>query len=239
MFRIHGADLGGRVQVIPGWVDLERFQIIPDRTAAKRALGWPLDVPVLFTLRRLVPRMGLDRLVRAVAIVRDRGQKLHLVIGGSGPLRQELEQLAVSLNLSSSIRFVGRVADADLPTMYGACDAFVLPTAGLECFGLIALEALACGRPVLATPVAAIPEVVSNFEKQWLATSADEAGITNLLHAYLSGRLPDHSPAQLRRRTKELYSQSTRLQQFATAVLGSPGGTAPAALGHESLADTR
>ncbi len=222
MFRIHGAELGGRVQVIPGWVDLERFQVIHDRTASKRALGWPVDVPVLFTLRRLVPRMGLDRLLRAVAILRDRGQKLHLVIGGSGPLRQELEQLARSLNLSSSIRFVGRVSDADLPTMYGACDAFVLPTAGLECFGLIALEALACGRPVLATPVAAIPEVVSNFEKEWLATSADEVAIANLLHAYLSGQLPDHSPTELRRRTQDLYSQGARLRQFATAVLGAP-----------------
>jgi glycosyltransferase involved in cell wall biosynthesis len=223
MIRIHGAELGGRIHVIPGWVDLERFQIVSDRTAAKRALGWPLDVPVFFTLRRLVPRMGLDRLVRAVGILRDRGQKLHLVIGGTGPLRQELEHLASSLNLSSSIHFLGRVPDADLPTMYGACDAFVLPTAGLECFGLIALEALACGRPVLATPVAAIPEVVSNFEKEWLATSADEGAIADLLHAYLSGRLPDHSPAELRSRTEELYSQRTRLQQFARAVLDSPG----------------
>src|SRR6185437_10968640 len=52
--RIHGAELAGRIQVIPGWVDLDRFQIIPDRAAAKQALGWSLDVPVLFTLRRLV-----------------------------------------------------------------------------------------------------------------------------------------------------------------------------------------
>ena len=83
--RIHGAELGNRIQVIPGWVDLERFKIVPDRTAAKQALGWPLDVPVLFTLRRLVRRMGLDRLVRAVGILRQRGHKLHLIIGGAGP----------------------------------------------------------------------------------------------------------------------------------------------------------
>jgi glycosyltransferase involved in cell wall biosynthesis len=223
MIRIPGTEVGERVHVIPGWVDLERFQIVSDRTAAKRALGWPLDVPVLFTLRRLVPRMGLDRLVRAVGILRDRGQTLHLVIGGAGPLRQELEHLASSLNLSSSIHFLGRVPDPDLPTMYGSCDAFVLPTAGLECFGLIALEALACGRPVLATPVAAIPEVVSNFEKEWLAASADEGALADLLYAYLSGRLPDHSPAELRSRTEELYSQRTRLQQFARAVLDSSG----------------
>jgi glycosyltransferase involved in cell wall biosynthesis len=111
--------------------------------------------------------------------------------------------------------------------MYGACDAFVLPTAELECFGLIALEALACGRPVLATPVAAIPEVVSNFEKAWLASSAEEGAIADLLHAYLSGRLPVHSPAALRSRTQELYAQNIRLRQFATAVLGSLGEGLP------------
>ncbi|MGE5321641.1 MAG: glycosyltransferase family 4 protein [Actinomycetota bacterium] len=238
MIRIHGAELGNRVQVIPGWVDLNRFQIIRDRDAAKRALGWPQDVPVLFTLRRLVPRMGLDRLVRAAAILRDRGRNFQLIIGGAGPLRQELEQLVQALNLTGSIRFLGRVPDADLPLMYGACDAFVLPTAGLECFGLIALEALACGRPVLATPVAAIPEVISNFESQWLARSADEDAIADLIEAYLSERLPAYAPAEVRRRTQELYSQGARLPQFTATVLGS-SVDAPARSSPEPAAGSR
>jgi glycosyltransferase involved in cell wall biosynthesis len=221
MIRIHGHQLGSRIQVIPGWVDLQRFSIIADRTAAKKALGWPLDIPVLFTLRRLVRRMGLDRLVRAIGILRDRGHKLRLIIGGAGPLRQELEQMVQALDLSDSVRFLGRVDDTDLPTMYGACDAFVLPTAELECFGLIALEALACGRPVLATPVAAIPEVLSNFEKEWLAATADESGIAALIGAFLSGSLPFYSPADLRRRTEEIYSHEDRLAQLVKVVLGS------------------
>jgi glycosyltransferase involved in cell wall biosynthesis len=208
--------------VIPGWVDLERFQIVPDRAAAKQALGWPLDVPVLFTLRRLVRRMGLDRLVRAVSILRQRGQKLQLIIGGAGPLRRELEQLVQTLDLGDSVRFLGRVADADLPRMYAACDAFVLPTADLECFGLIALEAMACGRPVLATPVAAIPEVMCNFEEQWLSASADEGAIADLIGAQLSGRLPAHAPEELRRRTEELYSQDDHLAQLSAVLFASP-----------------
>lgn len=224
MMRLHGSELGGKVQVIPGWVDLQRFLIIEDRNAAKVALSWPLDVPVFFTLRRLVPRMGLDRLVRAVRILRDRGQKFRLVIGGAGPLRQELEQLVKAGNLSDTVHFVGRVSESDLPKMYGACDAFVLPTAELECFGLIALEALACGRPVLATPVAAIPEVLSNFEKEWLAKTPDESGIAELIDTFLSGGLPMHSPAELRRRTEEHYSMAARLAQLAEVVLDSQSG---------------
>lgn len=218
MIRIHGAALAGRIQVIPAWVDLGRFQIISDRAAAKEALGWPLDVPVLFTLRRLVRRMGLDRLVRAVSILRNRGQKLRLIIGGAGALRGELEHLVKLLNLTDSIQFLGRVPDAELPSMYGACDAFVLPTAELECFGLIALEALACGRPVLATPVAAIPEVLSNFEKQWLARSADEGAIADLIGAHLAGQLPAHAPDDLRRTTLQLYSHDVRLAQLASVL---------------------
>lgn len=218
MIRIHGQELTGKIQVIPGWVDLDRFQIVPDRAAAKKALGWPLEVPVLFTLRRLVRRMGLDRLVRAVSILRNRGQKLHLIIGGAGALRGELEELVKSLNLTDSIQFLGRVPDAGLPAMYGACDAFILPTAGLECFGLIALEALACGRPVLATPIGAIPEVLSNFEKQWLARAADEGAIADLIGAYLAGQLPMHAPSHLRRATLELYSQDVRLAELASVL---------------------
>jgi glycosyltransferase involved in cell wall biosynthesis len=175
----------------------------------------------LFTLRRMVRRMGLDRLVRAIGILRDRGHKFRLIIGGAGPLRQELEQIVQALDLSDFVRFLGRVDDTDLPTMYGACDAFVLPTAELECFGLIAIEALACGRPVLATPVAAIPELLSNFEKEWLAKSADESDIAELISAFLSGGLPSHSLADLRRRTEDLYSQDAQLARLAMLVLGS------------------
>ncbi|HET9182428.1 MAG TPA: glycosyltransferase family 4 protein [Candidatus Angelobacter sp.] len=218
MIRIHGAKLGERIQVIPAWVDLNRFKILRDREAAKHALGWSHDVPVLFTLRRLVRRMGLDRLVRAAAILRDRGWRFQLIIGGAGPLRQELEQLVQTLNLADCIRFVGRVPDADLPAMYGACDAFVLPTAGLECFGLIALEALACGRPVLATPIAAIPEVISNFESQWLARSAGERAIADLIGNYLSGNLPAHLPEELRRRTEQLYRKEELLPQLSNLL---------------------
>jgi glycosyltransferase involved in cell wall biosynthesis len=223
MLRIHGPELAAQIEIIPGWVDLGRFKILAERTVAKRALGWPLDVPVLFTLRRLVRRMGLDGLVRAVAILLERGQKVHLVIGGAGPLRRELEQLAQALNVFDSVRFIGRVPDEDLPTMYGACDAFVLPTAELECFGLIALEALACGRPVLATPVAAIPEVLCNFEKQWLAKSADEVDIAEIIGAYVLGLLPAHSPSELRSRAEELYSHDKRLAQLAAILLGPAG----------------
>jgi glycosyltransferase involved in cell wall biosynthesis len=98
--------------------------------------------------------MGIDLLIRAAAEV----PGIQVVIGGEGPLRAELEALAASLGVNA--RFLGYVRDEDLPSLYRAADLFVLPTRALEGFGLVAIEAMACGTPALGTPVGALPEVL-------------------------------------------------------------------------------
>lgn len=220
MSRIHGQELAKTTRLIPGWVDTSRFVPVEDRERAKETLGWPTDRPVLFTLRRLVARMGLDRLLDASHRLLREGLKFHLVIGGRGPLRGRLEEQARTLGLSTSVTFLGRVEDRDLPLAYAACDAFVLPTAELECFGLIALEALSAGRPVLATPVGAIPEVIRKFESSWLARSAEVEDIADLLRQYLTGKLPEHAPAQLHDQTHRDYGRERVLGEFIEATLG-------------------
>src|SRR2546426_10110498 len=99
--------------------------------------------------------MGLDTLIRAMATVRERFPRVLLLIGGSGSLRPLLETITISLALSDHVRFLGFVPERDLPAYYGAADAFVLPTRELEGFGLGTVEALACGMPVLGTPLCA------------------------------------------------------------------------------------
>ena len=219
--HLHGKKIKHRTHVIPGWVDLERFKIIPNRDEIKLSLGWPTDIPVLFTLRRLVPRMGLDNLLYALRYLRSKGYKFYLVIGGSGPLRTQLESLAEKLGLKQCVHFAGFVQDDILPLMYGAADAFVLPTAELECFGIIALEALACGRPVLATPVGAIPEVLGRFEQKWLAENNSISALSKLLRDYLSGALPNHDPIKLREIVAMHYSREHVLKELVGAALGT------------------
>ena len=218
--KLHGGKLAKKVQCIPGWVDSSRFVPIEDRERAKSQLGWPADVPILFTLRRLVSRMGLDRLLDATQLLLQEGQRFHLVIGGSGPLRTKLEQQALCLGIDNSVSFLGRVEDRVLPSAYAACDAFVLPTAELECFGLIALEALSAGRPVLATPVGAIPEVIRKFDSAWLAQSAETVDIFKLLGCYLAGKLPEHEPRQLHDQADRDYSRERVLSEFIEATVG-------------------
>ena len=83
-----------------------------------------------------------------------------LLIGGAGSLRGALEAQSQALGLGDHVRFLGFVPDADLPRYYQAADLFVLPTRELEGFGLVTVEALACGTPVLGTPVGATPEIL-------------------------------------------------------------------------------
>ena len=163
--------------------------------------------------------MGLDRLLNATHILLGEGFKFHLAIGGSGPLRKTLEAQAIALGIDRSVTFLGRVEDCVLPLAYAACDAFVLPTTELECFGIIALEALSAGRPVLATPVGAIPEIIHKFDSSWLARSAEVEDITDLLRRFLECKLPEHSPMELHRRVCCEYSCEHALNEFIEATV--------------------
>lgn len=217
--KIHGRKTAARVKLIPGWVDTSRFIPAENRESLKAQLGWPTDIPILFTLRRLEWRMGLDRLLNASHRLLKQGSKFHLMIGGSGSMRRTLEEQVKALGLSNSVTFMGRVDDRDLPLAYAACDAFVLPTAELECFGLIALEALSAGRPVLATPVGAIPEIIRKFESSWLARSAGPEDIADLLSQYLAGKLPEYAPAQLHDHIHRDYNSQKVLGEFIEAAV--------------------
>lgn len=202
------------VSVISGWVDMEFFRILPDREAVKEKLGWRSDVPVLFTLRRLVPRMGLDRLIDAARLVKEAGYEFQIVIGGNGPLRSELDALIRKYNLEDYVLLIGFVPEKELPLMYGAADVFILPTTELECFGIIALEALACGRPVLATPVAAITEMLNRFEPQWLSVDESSPAIAKIIIAYFEEQLPTHEPMELRRIVGQEFERVSVLKKM-------------------------
>jgi glycosyltransferase involved in cell wall biosynthesis len=219
--RMHGDEIAGKVQLLLGWVESSRFVPVENRNEAKRQLGWPTDVPILFTLRRLSPRMGLDRLIEAGYKLAGEGIRFHLMIGGTGPLRKSLEARSRALGLGDVMTFLGRVDEDKLPLAYAACDAFVLPTAELECFGLIALEALSAGRPVLATPVGSIPEIVGKFEPAWISRSPAAESIADLLREYLSGGQIGHTAAQLHEKARREYGQERLLPLFVDATVRS------------------
>ncbi len=158
---VYGID-EGKVAIVPGGVDLGRFHPAApeERTEIRRRLGLPTDRLVLLTVRNLVPRMGLENLITAMGDVVRSVPAAILVIGGTGPLREGLVRLRDDLELASHIRFAGFIPEEDLPDYYRAADLFVLPTVELEGFGLVTLEALASGTPVLGTPVGGTREIL-------------------------------------------------------------------------------
>src|SRR5438034_3093797 len=149
-----------KVVKIPGAVDTASFRPAEDRAAVRKVVGLPAERSLLLTVRNLEGRMGLDLLIRTMAILTQNMPEALLLIGGAGTLRRELESLSNAPGLRERVRFLGFIPDAALPLYYQAADVFVLPTRELEGFGLVTVEALACGTPVLGTPVGATPEIL-------------------------------------------------------------------------------
>ena len=194
----------GKYHKIPGGVDTLRFSPAPDRGQVRRRLGLPETSPLLLTVRRLSPRMGLEELVRAMVRVEQTHPEALLLVGGSGELRGRLEQLIAELGLRRT-RLLGYIPDQDLPAYYQASDLFIMPSLALEGFGLSTLEALACGVPVLGTPVGGTPEILSEVLPEFVLTGMGPetlaAGILEKLPL-----LPDPGLSQRARRYAERFS---------------------------------
>ncbi|MEW6670463.1 MAG: glycosyltransferase family 4 protein [Thermodesulfobacteriota bacterium] len=171
----------GKIAIIPGGVDLVQFKPAGDKASIRRALNLPDDKIVLFTVRNLVPRMGLENLIDALKTLVANAPDICLVIGGTGPLRHELERRAEELGVDGSIRFEGFIPEDYLPKYYQMADLFILPTRELEGFGLVTLEAMACGVPVLGTPVGGTLEIISQFDPGFLFPDSTPEAIAGLI----------------------------------------------------------
>ena len=198
MTRLYGQEIGERIVHIPGWVSTSEYSISGDSQVCKEELGWPTDRPVFFTLRRLTPRNGLHTLLEAINILNTKGYEFAVVIGGTGPLDTTLREMTKQLKIDHLVTFVGYITELDLPKAYRAADMFVLPTAQLECFGLIVLESFSAGRGVIGTPVGAIPELIEPIEPAWIVEENNASSLAKKMSEYLEGKLPIHPSEILR-----------------------------------------
>jgi glycosyltransferase involved in cell wall biosynthesis len=176
-----------KIHLIPGGVDTERFNLASGgRASARQALGLPQERPILFCVRRLAPRMGLDNLIESIKVVVQKMPDVLLLIGGKGPEGERLQKLITDSNLQSNVQMVGFIADAQLADYYRAADVFVLPTTALEGFGLVTVEALACGTPVIATPIGASPEILGPLDKRLLTKSPAPVDLAEAIQSFLT-----------------------------------------------------
>ncbi|MDP2919340.1 MAG: glycosyltransferase [Dehalococcoidia bacterium] len=149
---------GENIAIIPCGVNLELFKPV-DKTSARKQLG--IEGKVILFVGRIETIKGLDRLVEAISLLNIPDLKLYIV-GGDGYSRDEinrLKALAEKIGVDKKVNFLEPVPQEQLPDYYSAADVFVLPSYH-ESFGMVALEALACGTPVIATGVGDLDTII-------------------------------------------------------------------------------
>lgn len=164
-----------KLRVIPPGVDLSRFYPIP-KDEAKAVIGVPLEDRLILYVGRIEPLKGVDILLRALAQLQRNGTAeccphSLVIIGGDPEASQEamdsemahLQQLAVELGIKDLVLFLGKRSQDSLPYYYSAADVVVVPS-HYESFGMVALEAMACGVPVVASQVGGLAFLVKDGE---------------------------------------------------------------------------
>lgn len=179
----------GKIRKVQGGVQADRFDTGCSMLEARERLGWPTDRPIVFVVRRLARRMGLENLIAAMVQVRREQPDALLHIAGSGPIRAELEDRIGAAELQDHVRLLGFVPDADLPFAYRAANFSIVPTVALEGFGLITVESMAAGTPVLVTNVGGLPETVCDLSEDLILPDSEVKTLGNYMLDALSGRL--------------------------------------------------
>ncbi len=184
----------GHIEIIPCGTDTENFRVM-SRAEARSQLGLKADEQVVLYVGRFDPRKGIETLVRAFAKIKDKStnaDKLRLmIVGGSeagqadGDERQRIEGIVQQLGIAAQTTFAGRVGHDQLPTYYTAADVCAIPS-HYEPFGLVAIEAMGCGTPVVASDVGGLKFTVVPEETGLLVPPQNEVAFAEAIDRILT-----------------------------------------------------
>lgn len=196
MVRLYGAN-PAKIVVIPPGVDLELFRPIP-KVEARARLGMAPDHKLILFVGRIEPLKGVDTLIEAVAIAFRhhhtlRGHVCLAIIGGdisddpSGLSAEmnRLQRLRTELGVEDLVTFLGKQAQTDLPDYYSAAEVLVVPS-HYESFGMVAVEAMACGTPVIASDVGGLSFIVDDGRTGYLVPEKDPVALADRLEHILA-----------------------------------------------------
>lgn len=183
-----------KITIIPCGVNTDELYPV-NKAVARSLLGLPYNEKILLQLGRMVPRKGVDNVIRALAKVKCRNAKVRLlIVGGDADTAKELsrlKQLADDLKISDKVYFLGQKSREDLKYYYTAADLFIT-TPWYEPFGITPLEAMACGTPVIGSNVGGIKFSVADGHSGALVPPKDPDALARRITALLQ------SPALLR-----------------------------------------
>ncbi|MDX2097803.1 MAG: glycosyltransferase family 1 protein [Leptolyngbyaceae cyanobacterium bins.59] len=186
----------GKVEVIPCGTDISTFHVMP-KAEARLQLGYQPEEQIVLYVGRFDPRKGIETLVRAVGKLKaeDADRPLRLVlVGGSDPNQSDgqerlrIESLVQNLGLAKCTQFIGQVGHDRLPLYYTAANVCVIPS-HYEPFGLVAIEAMACGTPVVASDVGGLKFTVVPRETGWLVPPQNETAFAEAIDRVLGDAL--------------------------------------------------
>jgi phosphatidylinositol alpha-mannosyltransferase len=193
----------GNYTVIPNGINLEWWQR-PARPIERFADGRP---NVLF-LGRLENRKGLKYLIRALQAVRQEVPRARLIVAGEGRLRAGFERYVWRHDMEADVAFTGFVPAEERPRYFATADVFCAPSTGQESFGIVLLEAMACGKAIVASNIDGYRDVVTNRREGLLVPVRDSDAIAQALVELLSHTDRRQEMAQQGLRTVEQYSWS-------------------------------
>lgn len=216
-------DSGGKYQVIRCAVDVETWAPVdgPRRP--------PAPFTILF-VGRLVEKKGADTLIEAASILRRGGMDIHLVMAGDGPLRADLEALAVRMGCAPSVEWLGAVGNERVRNLMSEADVFALPCrtdaqGDRDGIPVVLMEAMACGRPVVAGDLPAIRELIADGATGRLVPGGDVKALALTLKELGSDQaLCSRLGAAGRERVQREFSRDVNLQRLALAFTAAYGG---------------
>lgn len=223
LVNLYGAD-ARKIRVIPPGVDLSRFEPMP-MMEAKLAVGFTPRCRVILFVGRIEPLKGIDSLLRAIAILRERTpdalKDVHVAIIGGDPNADQLDAemlrlqtIHSELDLRSLVTFLGAKDQEILPAYYAAADMVVMPS-HYESFGMVGLEAMAMGTPVIASRVGGLAHLVQDGVIGYLVPPHTPEALAERIHHLLSDE--DHR-RQLGRQAQR-YAQQFGWSQIVDRML--------------------
>ena len=216
LIQLYGAS-SERISVIPCGVNFDIFQPV-DREMTKSKLGFNSEDIILY-VGRMEPLKGVDRLVQAMAYLQNGHKARAVIIGGDGHSRDELErlkELSHNLHIEDSVTFQGMIKHEELPNYYSAATACVIPSY-YESFGLVALESLACGTPVIANDVGNLKNIIHQGKTGYIVLDNSPYNLADKINLLLSNS--DVEAALYIRASVSRFSWPNVARQFIEKVL--------------------
>jgi len=198
--------------VIPNAVDLQKFRPENDGRAVRARHHIQEGESVVLFVGRMVPHKGIETLVEAAKSVR----YAKFLLVGSGPELESMRLLATRLRVEDRVIFTGRVSPEDLPAYFAACDVFVLPSVSrLEAFGIVALEAMASGKPVVVSDIPGVREVIADGKEGLLSDPVDPDNLGGKIRILLAD---DRKRATMGRAGREAVERNFSVESVVDRV---------------------